>query len=91
MGFPSLFTPSPAMVKQLLMASGYDDPLVMSMVDRIMGGGFSTPSLQPCFFDMFRIPEGAQTLLVSAENTDEEITIVVTCRKKEKKTLDNPK
>lgn len=76
---------NPMMAQQALMAAGYDDPLLMSMCDRVMADGFRMIQLLPA-----PDKDGAQRVILQAENATEEITMLVTCRRKPEKSLDNP-
>ena len=80
--------PQAAMVKQLLMASGVDDPIALRMVDRLTSGGLSKPETQPFAGDSFPVPPGSECLVVSGENSDETLLLLMVARKKTHKTLD---
>lgn len=71
-----------ALVKQGLMAMGMKDPAVLSMADKLMAGGFENPRLESFAGESFHVPEGSETMLVSAEKSDGKYTILLVREKR---------
>lgn len=70
------------MVRQALLAMGMRDQSVLDMAERIMAGGFDNPRLETFAGDSFPVPEGADTMLVSADKLDGKYTILLVREKR---------
>ena len=69
------------LVKQALMAMGVTDPTVFSMVDRVTAGGFENPNLEAFSGSSIDVPEGAETLLISATKQGRPYKLILICEK----------